>query len=147
MPPSRRSRSPGRPLGPLSTLLTLLFYISTLTHLSAATATAITTVSPTPTPQWSFTAYSDPNCQNQILHIQGNAEHPCTDTLQQRQLQSYRFSATTDVLTNETFSVRLYDREECLYLSMIHEEGEGEGGQGGCRGWVFRSWNVFGFER
>ena len=136
----QQPRPPGRPLRTVSTLLTILFQVSTLVALSTATA------SPMPQPQtWSFTAYSDPNCQNQTLHIQGDTEHPCTDTPQQQQLQSYRFSASTDVLTNETFSARLYDREECLYLSMIHEEGERE--QGGCRGWVFRSWNVFGFER
>ncbi|KAK0648084.1 hypothetical protein B0T16DRAFT_407703 [Cercophora newfieldiana] len=113
------------------TALLLSFFLPTFT-------TAVTTPAP---PTWSFAAYTLPNCASTpVLSINGSTERDCSDTTQL--MQSYRFSSTTNEETNETYSVRLYDQAECLYLSMIHDERDGE-----CQEVGFRSWNVFGFER
>jgi hypothetical protein len=47
---------------------------------------------------------------------------------------------------NGTFTVRLYDEEGCVYLSLIHDDEEGAK-DGRCFDCTFGSWNVFGFAR
>lgn len=87
---------------------------------------------------WTFRGFDDENCKNEFVSVNGTEERTCADA--PKRLQSYRFSATTDTETNETFSVRLYEGEECFYLSNIDDVTRGS-----CQAFPFRSFNVFSF--
>jgi len=107
---------------------------------------------------YEFQAYTSPNCNpsSKAIHIKGNTPQTCANTTittnqtsgneneneKNTQMQSYIFTTTLDPDTNETFSVRLYDREGCEYLSVIHDGMDGE-----CVGVGFRSFNFFTFTR
>ncbi|KAK4446138.1 hypothetical protein QBC34DRAFT_383560 [Podospora aff. communis PSN243] len=114
---------------------------SHLNHLLLISITLLHITYASSPPTWTFTAYPLPSCASEpTISLNGTGEVECTETAQQ--MRSYRFSATTETATNWSYSVRLYDQKECLYLSMIHDERDGE-----CQGVGFWSWNVFGFER
>jgi len=102
-----------------------------------ANVTANTTGSATKA-TWTFRGFDDENCESEFVSVNGTEERTCADA--PRRLQSYRFSATTDPETNETFSVRLYEGEECFYLSNIDDVTRGS-----CQAFPFRSFNVFSF--
>lgn len=87
---------------------------------------------------WRFRAYEDENCQTEIIVEDGQEEKLCADT--SKQLHSYRFSADIDPDTLDTFSVRLYDQPECLYLSVIDDPNDGA-----CHTAPFQSYNVFSY--
>ena len=113
--------------------LTILLILSALPH-------ALATTTNTTTPTWHFRRYSDPDCQNEILNETGDTQIFCNDT--PAQLQSYRFSATSDPDTGGTFGLRLYVEKECFVPASIYDGTED--GVGECRAAVpSLSWNTF----
>ena len=117
--------------------ITLLLSIFTFGILSLAQATNTTSLKPT---TWHFRGFADDNCLEEIIDETGDNQVYCNDT--PVQLQSYRFSATTDAESGETFGLRLYVEEECSIPSIIYDAVED--GAGDCRTTVpYMSWNTF----
>lgn len=91
-----------------------------------------------PTAQWQYQGFQDSGCKTPIQEANGTAPQDCQKT--GVQLQSYRFTSSTDAETNMTFGFRAYNGEDCLYLSVIDD-----GKDGSCQNLSFDSINIFEF--
>jgi len=91
-----------------------------------------------PAAQWQYQGFQDGGCKTPMQEANGTAPQDCHKT--GVQLQSYRFTSSTDAETNMTFGFRAYNGEECLYLSVIDD-----GKDGSCQNLTFDSINIFEF--
>ncbi|KAK4164064.1 hypothetical protein QBC43DRAFT_334874 [Cladorrhinum sp. PSN259] len=144
---------------PLTLRLTLQVLLSTILTL---TLTHLTTAHPQPlshTPQaqdtWSVSFYVDDRCETFIISSTASStpsdgQTGCQPTLPWPgldslvRIHSYRFVSTTDVKTNYTWGLRVYDDGGCVFLMGI-DDGSNKGGCKSVEG-GFGSWNVFEFE-
>jgi len=117
---------------------TPLFSFLSIITLSALCLAQTNTTAPRPT--WHFRGFADDNCQEELINEKSDDQIYCNDT--PALLQSYRFTATSDPETGETFGLRLYVEQECNIPAIIYDAFED--GVGDCRTTVpYQSWNTF----
>ncbi|KAK4223424.1 hypothetical protein QBC38DRAFT_487723 [Podospora fimiseda] len=89
---------------------------------------------------WQYQAYQDENCQTLIIQNTGSTAQDCQSLT--HELNSYRFTSTTNPATNLTFGFRTYNGPECIFLSVIDDGKNG----GTCQTLSFESINIFEYE-